>query len=55
MPDMASGYPNTDLFDAISGIVFLRHVWRQKAWVFSYWERTFGLDSTFEGTFAEVG
>jgi len=32
----------------MSGIVFWRHVWRQKSFVFSYWERTFVLDSTIE-------
>jgi len=37
-----------DLFDAMSGIVFWRHVWRQKTCLFSYWERTFGLNSTWK-------
>jgi len=46
MPDIASGYPITDLFDAMSGIVFWRHVWRQKAGSFSGRTWTFGLDST---------
>ena len=32
----------------ISGIVFWRHVWRQKACVFSCWERTFVFDSTYD-------
>ena len=29
-PDMASGLTSTDLFNAMYGIVFWRHVWRQK-------------------------
>ena len=31
MPDITSGYPSTDVTDAMSGIIFQRHVWRQKA------------------------
>jgi len=31
MPDMALGYPSSDLFDDMFGIVFFCHVCRQKA------------------------
>jgi len=44
---LASGLPTTEQIYAMSGIVFWRHVWRQKACLFSCWTRTFGFDSTY--------
>jgi len=36
------------MIDAMSGIVFWRHVWRQKACTFPLWEPTFAFDSTIQ-------